>query len=90
MGLSWLHCGMNSQRVRVQRVCSARPASHAHPAIPTCNSLSCSGTVYRALYLDEIVAAKEIDIGRSLSMQEAFVNVSPPSPLTNPSFCGVC
>ncbi|KAI7843034.1 hypothetical protein COHA_003366 [Chlorella ohadii] len=33
-----------------------------------------SGTVYRALYLDEIVAAKEIDIGRSLSMQEAFVN----------------
>ena len=36
----------------------------------------CSGTVYRALYLDEIVAAKEIDIGRGLAMQEAFVNVS--------------
>ena len=36
----------------------------------------CSATVYRALYLNEIVAAKEIDIGRSPAMQEAFVNVS--------------
>lgn len=41
---------------------------------------TCSATVYRALYLNEIVAAKEIDIGRSHAMQEAFVNVSQAGP----------
>lgn len=37
----------------------------------------CSGVVYKASYRGDTVAVKEIDLGRSTAMQQAFVQGGP-------------
>lgn len=58
---------------------TARPHTCACPTACTApvgpEPILCSGCVYKAVYHGEVVAAKEIDIGQSRDVQEAFVKV---------------
>jgi hypothetical protein len=49
-----------------------------------------SGHVFRATYNGETIAAKEMDIGRSPSGEEAFLTVRAPSCVLEAMVCMVC
>lgn len=60
--------------MRLHTILACCIPQHAQPA-PRLPPQLCSGCIYKALFNDEVIAVKEIDIGGSLEVQGAFVTV---------------